>query len=444
MKKLIALLIVALMAVTGVLACAESAPTPPMTIVNTVTLDRDTCRKTMTDMRLNARQIELVEGVLDLVEASSQRLVVVEDGFEYNMILDGNTVAILAGDISPEGVSIGSNMFPHCLLTVSNATINDLLARFDGEPQTADEMEVKTEDITEGKTEDNTKGERPTLLSKLMALIRENSVKLVDLVSSSIDIGQSQAGEYVVDSDTYNAMIPVSVDTRAIADGIVDLTDKFIHSEPVARLQAVLRRVDIDIPLETPVIGDVPTVTATVYACQDEAGNANGPLYVNAGIAGANATPLIQGQVRVDGENARVKFEIPAFELEVKYEQFQSDNGGFARADINAGEIYFGLALEATLGDVSHLSFNVYSPDPSKPLVSDDIAISKGGQKSYVIEGKNKTVLSVEGLMSGEEENGSWLSVLADMAVYSAIEIMGNAYNAQPEVENLIDLLLGE
>ena len=440
MKKLIALLIVALMAVTGVLACAESALTPPMTIVNTVTLDRDTCRKTMTDMGLNARQIELVEGVLDLVEASSQRLVVVEDGFEYNMILDGNTVAILAGDISPEGVSIGSNMFPHCLLTVSNATINDLLARFDGEPQTADETEVKTESKTEG----NTKGERPTLLSKLMALIRENSEKLVDLVSSSIDIGQSQAGEYVVDGDTYNAMIPVSVDTRAIADGIVDMTDKFIHSEPVARLQAVLRRVDIDIPLETPVIGDVPTVTATVYACQDEAGNANGPLYVNAGIAGANATPLIQGQVRVDGENARVKFEIPAFELEVKYEQFQSDNGGFARADINAGEIYFGLALEATLGDVSHLSFNVYSPDPSKPLVSDDIAISKGGQKSYVIEGKNTTVLSVEGLMSGEEENGSWLSVLADMAVYSAIEIMGNAYNAQPEVENLINLLLGE
>ena len=436
MKKLIALLIVALMAVTGVLACAESAPTPPMTIVNTVTLDRDTCRKTMTDMGLNARQIELVEGVLDLVEASSQRLVVVEDGFEYNMILDGNTVAILAGDISPEGVSIGSNMFPHCLLTVSNATINDLLARFDGEPQAADETEVKTES--------NTKGERPTLLSELMALIRENSEKLVDLVSSSIDIGQSQAGEYVVDGDTYNAMIPVSVDTRAIADGIVDLTDKFIHSEPVARLQAVLRRVDIDIPLETPVIGDVPTVTATVYACQDEAGNANGPLYVNAGIAGANATPLIQGQVRVDDENARVKFDIPAFELEVKYEQFQSDNGGFARADINAGEIYFGLALEAALGDVSHLSFNVYSPDPSKPLVSDDIAISKGGQKSYVIEGKNKTVLSVEGLMSGEEENGSWLSVLADMAVYSAIEIMGNAYNAQPEVENLIDLLLGE
>ena len=401
MKKLIALLIVALMAVTGVLACAESAPTPPMTIVNTVTLDRDTCRKTMADMGLNARQIELVEGVLDLVEASSQRLVVVEDGFEYNMILDGNTVATLAGDISPEGVSIGSNMFPHCLLTVSNATINDLLARFNGEPQTADETEAKTEVKTEGNTN-------------------------------------------VVDGDTYNAMIPFSVDTRAIADGIVDLTDKLIHSEPVARLQAVLRRVDIDIPLETPVIGDVPTVTATVYACQDEAGNANGPLYVNAGIAGANATPLIQGQVRVDGENVRVKFEIPAFELEVKYEQFQSDNGGFARADINAGEIYFGLALEATLGDVSHLSFNVYSPDPSKPLVSDDIAISKGGQKSYVIEGKNKTALSVEGLMSGEEENGSWLSVLADMAVYSAIKIMGNAYNAQPEVENLIDLLLGE
>ena len=315
MKKLIALLIVALMAVTGVLACAESALTPPMTIVNTVTLDRDTCRKTMTDMGLNARQIELVEGVLDLVEASSQRLVVVEDGFEYNMILDGNTVAILAGDISPEGVSIGSNMFPHCLLTVSNATINDLLARFDGEPQAADETEVETESKTEG----NTKGERPTLLSKLMALIRENSEKLVDLVSSSIDIGQSQAGEYVVDGDTYNAMIPVSIDTRAIADGAVDIVDKLIHSKPVVKLQNVLRSIDIDIPLETPVIADVPAINATVYACQDEAGNANGPLYVEAEIAGTDMRPLIQGQVRLDGENIRVKVVIPDMRLEVKY-----------------------------------------------------------------------------------------------------------------------------
>ena len=46
--------------------------------------------------------------------------------------------------------------------------------------------------------------------------------------------------------------------------------------------------------------------------------------------------------------------------------------------------------------------------------------------------------------MSGEEESGSWLSVLADMAVYSAIQIMSDAYRTQPEVGNLIELLLGE
>ena len=60
------------------------------------------------------------------------------------------------------------------------------------------------------------------------------------------------------------------------------------------------------------------------------------------------------------------------------------------------------------------------------------------------MEGKNMTVLSVEELMSGEEESGSWLSVLADMAVYSAIQIMSDAYRTQPEVGNLIELLLGE
>ena len=239
-------------------------------------------------------------------------------------------------------------------------------------------------------------------------------------------------------------MIPVSVDTRAIADGIVDLTDQLIHSAPVAKLQEVLRSVDIDIPLVTPVIPEVPAITATVYACRDEAGNADGPLYVEAVITGADATPLLQGQARVDGENVRAKLGIPGIGLEVQYEQFQSENDGFARLDVNAGEAYIGLALEANHGDESHLSLNVYGPDPSKPLISDDISIAPGGRRLYAVEGKNRTVLSVEKLMSGEEENGSWLNVLVDMAVYCTIGIMGNEYRVQPEAEYLLELLFGE
>ena len=431
MKKLIALLIVALMAVTGPLACAEVALKPPMTIANTVTFDRDACRRTMTDMGLDASQIELIEGLLDLVETSGQKLVVAEDGFEYSMILGGNTVATLTGDIKPEGLTIGSNLFPHYLLTVSRKTVDDLLARYADEAQGTDETEAEVE------------GERASLLSELAVLIRANSEKLADLVSSSVVIGEAQAGAYTVDGDTYNAMIPVSVDTRAIADGIVDLADRFIHSEPVTKLQNVLRSVDIDIPLETPVIGEVPAITATVYACQNAAGDTNGPLYVEAMIAGADATPLIRGHARIDGENVRVNVSIPAIGLDVKYEQFQSDNGAFERLDINAGEVYFGLALEATLGDERHLSFNVYSSDPTKPLISDDIVIAPGGQRLYAIEGKNRTVLSLEGLLSGEEENGAWLSVLADVVVSCAIEYLSTAYYAQSEVENLIALLLG-
>lgn len=432
MKKLIALLMAALMAVTGTLACAEAAPTTSMTIVNGVTFDRDACRRIMTDMGLDAGRIELAERVLDLVEASGQRLVLAEDGFEYSMILGGDTVATLAGDISPEGLSIGSNLFPHYLLTVSRATVDGLLARF------ADEAEGT------GETEAPGEGEEQSLLSELIALVRENGEDLVELASSAVVIGAPQPGAYAVDGDTYNAMIPVTVNARALADGIVDLADKLIHSEPVTKLQDVLRSVDIDIPLETPVIEDVPAITATVYACQDEAGNPNGPFYVEAGIAGTDGAPMIQGQVHVDGENVRVKLGIPGAGLEGQYEQFQSDANGFARLDIHAREVYFGLALEATLGDESHLTFRVYSPDPSTALVSDDIAIVAGGQRLYAIEGKNRTALSVEGLMSGEEENGSWLSVLADMAVYSAVEIMAAANDAQPEAENLMALLWGE
>ena len=371
-----------------------------------------------------AEQIEFVESLLALVEASGQKLIVAEDGFEYDMILDGNTVATLAGDITPEGVSVGSNLFPHYILTVSNATIDELLANFAAEEQTEAEASAG-------------------LLPELIALSQDSGGEMIELTKSAVKVGEPVTGEYEVDGDTYNAMLPVSVDTRAIADGVIDLADKIIHSKPVVKLQNVLKSVDIDIPLETPAIEDVPAVNATVYACQDESGNANGPIYVEAGIDEADGSPLIQARVRVDGENVRVKFGIPGIELEVQYEQFMSDGGGFMRLDVNAGAVYVGLSLEMTLGDESHLSFNVYYPDPSKPLVCDDIAVTGGGMRRYVVESKKKTALSLERLMAGEEENGSWISLLADVAIYSAVEIMSTTNHAQPEVKNLIELLWG-
>ena len=425
MKKLIALLLAALMAMTGTLACAEAVPTPPMTIANAITFDHDACKKIMTDMGLDAEQIEVVEGMMALIEASGQRLIVAEDGFEYTVILGGNTVATLAGDLTPEGVSIGSNLFPHYVLTVSNATIDDVKARFTAEAQ----AEAVTESVG--------------LMSEFISLYWVYNSELMNLVKSAVVVGGPEKGEYAIDGDTYNAMLPVSVDTRGIADGVADLADRLIHSEPVVKLQALLKSIDIDIPLETPVIGDVPAIQAKAYACQDESGNVNGPVYVEVGVAGTEgASPLIQAQVRVDGKNVRLKFEVPGIASDVQYEQFQSDAGGFARLDVNVGEVYAGLALEATLGDDSHLSFNVYYPDQSKPLVKDDIAVTAGGQRMYPVEGKNKTVLSVEGLMAGEEQ-GAWLYLLADVARYSVVEILSISNQSQPAIENLIGQLWG-
>ena len=425
MKKLIALLLAVLLAVTGTLALAEAVPTPPMTIANAITFDHDACKKIMADMGLDAEQIEVVESTLALIEASGQRLVVAEDGFEYTMILGGNTVATIAGDFTPEGVSIGSNLFPHYVLTVSNATIEDVIARFTAEAQA------------------ETVSEAVGLLPELIGLFWVYNSELTNVVKSAIVVGEAETGEYTVDGDTYNAMLPVSVDTRAIADGVVDLADKLIHSEPVVKLQAVLKSIDIELPLETPTIEDVPAISAKAYACQDESGKANGPVYVEVDAAGKEgASSLVQVQARVDGENVRVKVSVPGIASDAQYEQFRSDTGAFARLDVNVGQIYAGLSLEAVLGDESHFSFNVYYPDQSTPLVKDDIAVTTGGQRLYPVEGKNKTVLSLEGLLAGEE--GAWLYLLGDVVRFSAVEIVSLSNQSQPALENLIGELRGQ
>ena len=428
MKKLIALLLAALMALTGAMAFAEAAPEAPalpMTISNAVKFDRDACRRIMTEAGMDAEKMAETENTLSLIEASGQSLVLAQDGFEYNMIWDGNTVATVAGDFSPTGVSIGSNLFPHYLLTVSNDTIAGLLSGLAAEEKA--EVEAAAETQAEGETEPETEaaGEGAELLPEFVSLVREYSGKIMEMASSAIVVGEPVIGEYAVDGDTYNAMLPVSVDTRGIVDGFIGLVDEFIHNRTIVEAQATLRYFGIDIPLETPVVENVPAIAATVYSCQDEAGNANGPLYVEAGIDGADGASIIRTNVRLDGENVRVRLEIPANGFDAAYEQFQSDGGGFTRLDVNAGESYYGVALESAIGEESHFSFNVYYPDASTLLLSDDIAVVAGGRRLDAIYSSNKAVLSVERLMSGQEENGTWLSLLADAAINSVTEAMG-------------------
>ena len=410
MKRIIALLLSVMMVMTSSLAFAEIPYIPSMTITNAVTFNRDAINQLMNSWGMKPEDIENIESKMTAVETSSQKLIIVKDGFEYSLILNGNNVCTIDGDFTPEGVTIGSNLFPRYALSMSSETFTELVSRF----------------VSESLVEE--RKENSGLMAAVLAVIESQTGSLFKTLMSTVTVGNPETGTFTVDGETYNTMNPITINVRNALDGVLVWMDGILHSKPVLTLQSVLKRLDIDLPLEVPAITGLPIINISCYSSLDQAGKSYGPEYTIVEIAGDDGkVSLITAHVRTEGDNIRVKLDIPGANTVLQVERYQSYEHNFARLDASFGGVYYGLSLDESFGDEIHYSFNVFYLDDKFPLVSDDITVVSGGKRLYNAAGSDKKVLSLEGLLSGDE-NASLLNMLSNIVFYTAIEAISSKY----------------
>jgi hypothetical protein len=288
-------------------------------------------------------------------------------------------------------------------------------------------------------------GEEAKRESEFIALVREYYKTLTEMLVSSVVVGEPEYGSYTVDGITYNAMLPVTLDTRAFVDKVLNMVNQFIHSGPVTMAQFVLKSFGIDIPLEVPVIKDVPALKMTFYRCQDDAGNVNGPECTVVEVSEMDGvTPFIDVWIRREGENVRIKYVMPSRELTVEAEQVWADDGGFIRLDVHAAKLYYGISLVETLGDEIHIIFNIFYLDPVTPLMSNDIAIFQGGLRELTVRSWRKGVLSIEKMLNGETDTGILVGLLMDIVLNGVGETIDVVEKSVPEVQRLFEHMSSE
>ena len=126
MKRIVALLLALVMALSAALALAEPAQAPKEGLVlsSSVNIDRDKVAHIMDELELDERTRKIVDSALAVVNAATDQLITAENGVRYEVFLNETEVLCLTLGKSDEGLVVLSNLIPGHALTVSNDTID--------------------------------------------------------------------------------------------------------------------------------------------------------------------------------------------------------------------------------------------------------------------------------------------------------------------------------
>ena len=428
MKKLTALLLALLLVLSGTLALAEESAMafPSITLTDEIDINRDAAKTILAAMELQDDQIEFVDSVLAILSAVNERLTIADGGIQLDIGLNGDDVFSIGGELTDDGLAIASTLFPSYVLTVSAETIMKAL-----------------EGLTSTMSPD---GAEASLPAEAMAAIQEYANQFIDAVKPAIGIGEVEVGEFTFEDMTFNTMVPIHVDTVTIAQAAKTFMEQVNSDETITAALESMSKLGIDTSAELNLPEElseenVPAVSITAYANVDENGNQSGPIYAVAEITeyGKDA-PTATIDVLADDPNLQLQLDVPEAQTNALFTLTSDDTGFNGQLDLYYQGAYFGLDINAEMGETITLAIDFYAFDSENPLFSEVSTLTMGGQRTLPISGTDKQILSAETLVSGEDETAT-IGLTMDVLFNGLGGVISAVTEAVPESANLLKLL---
>ena len=128
MKRMFAMLLAALLALTGGAAWAEKFPS--ITVTGAMTVDLEAARAVLEGLELGEEHASLLEGLLCRMDGSRDSLVLADEGFQYDVTLDDGAALSFAGEKTGDGFAVVSTLFPNYVVTIDRQTIDQFMEQF--------------------------------------------------------------------------------------------------------------------------------------------------------------------------------------------------------------------------------------------------------------------------------------------------------------------------
>ena len=429
MKKLFALLLALILALTGVCAFAD-------TVYTHVTIDGDALKGLMTGFGVPENQMGVVDPVLALVNALGVKVTTVADGAQVDLDLNGKSALSLGWTTDDSGVTVASTLIPNCVVTARKETLEQMIAQFMANMPGAGEG-------GEGGMPD---------FAAAGEVFGEYFARYFAACASAGQPGEPVTGEYEFEGYTFDTMVPVTVDMNAIRQATTQLLDGLL-ADPAAMSMLkgyaqgfaqssgeAFDEADFEASLKAGFeewLAHLPeTASAEVYANSD--GSESFYMTARSAKTDGGEADFTCDMLFVDGGNMSMGFAMDMAEAGTMEASFALQ-GTDMRMDFSMGGAYIGLGISFT---ESRFVCDLYFMDPGKPLITVDVVSAEGGERTLPVDGEGKTAVALEDLMNDQtgEVAGSLVGDLMGNGLGALMGVLGEQV---PEVAGMLSMFSG-
>lgn len=442
MKKILAVLLAVMLALSCTLAMAETAETPAtpafqgLTIESEYNVDRDTLKNVLTQMNTDESILTIVDTLAAIVDQSGEKVVVSNEGLQAELIMKGKSLLNLVALVGEGDLTMATNLVPNYALSISFEELGEMI--LSAVQEQAEEME----------------GLEGLDIAGLQAAVTAYLNDFITTCSTdAIIYGTPEQGEFVMDGDSYNTKMPMDISLPVILNAYKELTDSLQNDETVqtALVQLALMGVNVDFAgtdsLDEIDPAELPVVKVELYINMDENGQQSDPtlvcVYV---IPVGETTPATTVYTRVNGNDVNIDAQFVQSDGTVQMSfattrDAEDPFGTNSRIDIRANDLYIGCAAVTSSNDQS-IQFDAYGylQDTEKPVVTEHGSIVLEGALTLGVSDKATRITLSD--LSGENSEKIVGDVMSDLSG-AAISILMSAYTSVPELGALVGQLMG-
>ncbi len=457
MKKLLAVLLALVLALSCTLAMAETTqaadtapaadtadaqPFPGLTIESEYDVDRDTLKDVLGKMGMDESIITIIDTIAAIVDQTGEKVVIANEGFQAEVLMKGNSLLNLVGLANDKGLTFGSNLIPNYVLDLSFEELGDMIAGA---------LQQAAEDAEKAAEEDPTQYLDMASLSQVVTEYFNDYMQTI--TTDAIIPGTPEQGEFEQDGATYNTKIPMDISLPVILDATKEFISNLENDETVqtALLQLALSGVNVNIE-DTSELDEIdpatlPVVKVETYMTLDDNGNQSGPTLVAVYVVPVGETTAATTVItKVDGNNVKIDADFVSNGTTTQV-AFASDRdpqdpfGTNSRMDVYSGDQYFGCAVVTSSNDESiEYDAYLYLNDTEKPIVTDRGSIVMNGALTLGVS-DSATKISLADLTG--DKAGDVLGGLMNDLSGGAVSILMTAYSAVPEIGAIVGQLMG-
>ena len=438
MKKLLALLMALLMALSCVSAIAEGAQDtqpelpvpqqiPAMTTVSKLHVNEEQATQLLGGL-LGEDNQEVFGYVMALLNNLGARVVSGPQGVQEELTLKDTPIFTVAGGMGEEGLVLVSDMFPSYAFTLSNETIAkvvEALSKLD--------------------------------LEAIMTAVATHVQNVLTKVMSKV--GEPEMGEWEFEGGAFNVRVPLEMDIRELALLEIEEIKALLAEDAIAPLVAkAAGEQDIAAKLDEAAAAvqnaeTVPQTEVYIYANSEK----EDYTYVTLAVATEEqllafcggtledkvAYHMLSGPaIYADEESMReaaMSGDGQAMALDVNIEP--TDEGMLLTEEVHS-QIYMAMTAEIKMGEEGvEETMQLYVLTDAAPLLTAEVSMVPGGEITADLSLEGKTAVPVEEMVKGDAQE-LLQPVLADVVSNGLNSLMANAAAVMPdEVVGLITLL---